>query len=175
MDMCVSRVAGLVWLLSAAGLLGQTVFLIPGQEPVSKLPAGTKPFDCRPFGAVAFHVKNAASSTAVLQIQAKDAAGAITKGTLKLRPEADFAVAFPLNSPDPLEMGMRGPAAIPGYRLTSSDYRKVDLSRVSSIAVRLPAASRVSISEVKLVPGITYDKIVDPLGQFALGEWPGKV
>ncbi|MFN7994121.1 MAG: hypothetical protein U0Q18_10990 [Bryobacteraceae bacterium] len=173
--MRVSRVAGLVLLLSAAGLSGQTVFLIPGQEPVSKLPAGTKPFDCRPFGAVAFHVRNTGNSPAVLQIEAKDAAGALTKGTLKLRPEADFAAAFPLNSPDPLEMGMRGPAAVPGYRLTSSDYRKVDLSRVRSIAVRLPATSKVSISDVKLIPGITYDKIVDPLGQFALGEWPGKL
>jgi hypothetical protein len=47
-----------------------------------------------------------------------------------------------LNSPDPLDTGMRGPAAIPGYRLASSDYRKIDLSRVSPIALSLAKTER---------------------------------
>jgi hypothetical protein len=158
-------------------LFCQTLFLVPGQAPSSTLSSGAKPFDCRPFGALAFHVASAAGSPVVLQIDVRDAAGAVSKATFKLRPHGDAAVAIPLNSPDPLEMGMRGDPAIPGYRLASSDHHRIDTSRVASIALRLPSAAtaaQLHIDDVKLIPGVTYDKIVDPLGQFARDDWPGK-
>ena len=160
------------------GLFCQTLFLVPGKAPSSTIPPGAKPFDCRPFGAVAFHVASAADSPVVLHVAVRDAAGAVSKATFKLRARGDEAVAVPLDSPDPLEMGMRGEPAIPGYRLASSDHHKIDTSKVASIALRLPdaaAASRLHIDDVKLIPGVTYDKIVDPLGQFARDNWPGKM
>jgi hypothetical protein len=141
------------------------------------MPPGAKALDCRPFGAVAFHVASAADSFVVLHVDVTDAAGAVSKATFKLRARGDAAVAVPLNSPDPLEMGMRGEPAIPGYRLASSDHHRIDTSRVASIALRLPGAAsagQLHIDDVKLIAGVTYDKIVDPLGQFARDDWRGK-
>lgn len=177
-SMRISRVAGLLLTFPLPGLFCQTLFLVPGKAPSSTMPSGAKLLDCRPFGAVAFHVKSAADSPVVLHVDVKDAAGEVSKATLKLRVRGDAVVAVPLNSPDPLEMGMRGPAAIPGYRLASSDYHKIDTSRVTSISLRLPGvavARQLNIDDVKLIGGITYDKIVDPLGQFALDDWLGKI
>ena len=140
----------------------------PGEKPGVTLPSGVKPWDWQPFGAVALNVINADESPATLTIEVKDAAGALTAGVFKLRAKGDLAIALPLDSPNPLEMGMRGPAAIPGYRLASSDYHKIDLSRVISIALRFPKTEKprkLVIDAVRLIPGITYDKIVDPFGQ----------
>ena len=150
----------------------------PGEKPGVTLSSGAKPWDWRPFGAVTLNIMNADENPATLTIEVKDAAGARTSGVCKLLGRGVLAIALPLNSPDPLDMGMRGPAAIPGYRLASSDYRKIDLSRVSSIALSLAKTERpreLFIDAVRLIPGITYDKIVDPLGQFALAEWSGKM
>jgi hypothetical protein len=44
------------------GLFCQTLFLVPGKAPSSTMPPGAKALDCRPFGAVAFHVASAADS-----------------------------------------------------------------------------------------------------------------
>jgi hypothetical protein len=174
MSMPISRLAGLLLMLPWPGLYAQTLYLVPGKPPASTPPPETKPLDCGRFGAVAFHVKNPAGSPVTLHLEVKDTAGARTQGTFKLRAHGDLAVAFPLNSPDPLDMGMRGPAAIPGYRLFTCDHQKLDLSRIASIAVR-PSESGITIADVRLIPGITYNKIVDPFGQFALEDWPGKL
>ena len=150
----------------------------PGEKPGVTLPSGAKPWDWRPFGAVALNVMNADENPATLTIEVKDAAGTRTSGVCKLLGRGAQAIALPLNSPDPLDMGMRGPPAIPGYRLASSDYRKIDLSRVSSIALSLPKTERpreLFFDAVRLIPGVTYAKIVDRFGQFALAEWPGKM
>ena len=150
----------------------------PGEQPVVTLPSGPTLWDWRPFGAVALNLANAGENLATLTIEVKDAAGTLTRGDFRLRAGSELALALPLNAPDPLDMGMRGPPAIPGYRLASSDYHKIDLSRISSIALRFPKSEKpcsIVIDAVRLIPGITYDKIVDPLGQFALGNWPGKM
>ena len=170
MSMPISRVAGLLLMLPLPGLLAQTLYLTPGKAPSPTAPSGAQRIDCRPFGAVAFHARNSAGAPVTLHLAVKDSAGARTEGTFKLRAQGDLEIAFPLNSPDPLDMGMRGPAAIPGYRLFSSDHRKLDLSRIASIAVR-PSEKQITIDNVRLIPGITYEKIVDPLGQFALDNW----
>src|ERR1022692_2852752 len=98
-SMRISRVAGLLLTFPLPGLFCQTLFLVPGKAPSSTMPSG----------AVAFHVKSAADSPVVLHVDVKDAAGEVSKATLKLRVRGDAVVAVPLNSPDPLEMGMRGP------------------------------------------------------------------
>ena len=176
--MSMSRVAGLLLIFAWQGVFCQTLFLVPGKAPSARMPAGAPPLDCSRSGAVAFHVRSSAGSPVVLQVEVTDAAGAVSKATFRLRARGEAAVAVPLDAPDPLEMGMRGPAAIPGYRLASSDYHKIARSQVASIVLRLPdaaAAGRLRIDDVKLIPGITYDQIVDPLGQFSRDDWPGKI
>jgi hypothetical protein len=149
-----------------------------GNQPRLTLPVGVAERDWRRFGAVALNVGNDDASPVLFTIEVRDASGAETKGTYRLRAKGAAAIALALNSPDPLDMGMRGPAAIPDYRLASSDYRKIDLARVSSIAIVFPKAGKprtLAIDAVRLIQGNRYDKIVDALGQFALDQWPGKM
>jgi Beta-galactosidase len=149
-----------------------------GAQPRITLTSAGQAGDWRPYGAVALQVINRDPKPLTFTIEVKDAAGATTKGTFRLRAEGEAPIALPLDSPDPLEMGMRGPAAIPHFSLASPDYRRIDLSRVNSFTLRFhkaETARKVTIGPVRLISGITYDKIVDPLGQFALDQWPGKV
>jgi hypothetical protein len=168
------RVAG----HAVAGKYSLAVTIQPGERPGITLPSGAQPWDWRPFGALALNVVNPAASPVELTVEVKDAGGASTKGSFRLRSSGQAPVALLLNSPAPLDMGMRGPAAIPHYRLASSDNRRIDLSRVTSVAIgfsKTAPSQKVLIDTVRLIPGNTYDKIVDRLGQFALEEWPGKM
>ncbi len=168
------RVAG----HAAGGEYSLAVTIQPGERPGITLRPGAQSWDWRPFGALALNVANGSASPVELTIQVEDAAGASTKGSFRLRASGQAQVALLVNSPSPLDLGMRGPAAIPHYRLASSDYRQIDLSRVRSIAIEFSKTTtprKVLISAVRLIPGNSYDKIVDPLGQFALDEWPGKM
>lgn len=173
-----SRIAGLLVLLPISGLLAQSLFLWPGIPPSRVMLRKAGVLDCSRLRAIAFHVRNGNNEAIPLSLEVKDATGAATKGTIKIRARGDEAVALPLNSPDPLEMGVRGPAAIPGYRLFYSDYHRIDASHVYSVVLRLPGhalASNVTVGDVRLIAGNTYERIVDPFGQFALDKWPGKV
>ncbi len=178
MSMPRSGVAALLLIISMRGLSAQTLFLWPGRPPSPAMPAGAEQLDCSQFGAIAFHARNGNAVPLTLNLEVKDTSGALTKGTFKLRAHGEAAVALALNSPDPLEMGMRGPAAVPGYRLAASDYHKIDLSRVNSIVLRFAGeelARNLAVNDVRLVSGSTYDRIVDRFGQFALDKWPGKL
>ena len=165
-------------MLPMSGLLAQPLFLWPGRPPRGTMLREAKPLDCSRLRAIAFHVRNGNNEAISLSLEVKDTGGAVTKGKVRIRAHGDEAVALPLNSPDPLEMGMRGPAAIPGYHLFSSDYHKIDASQVNTIVLRLPSpelASHTVVDDVRLVAANTYDRIVDPFGQFALDKWPGKL
>lgn len=149
-----------------------------GEKPQLTLVSGAKPWDWKPFGAVALDIANEEDTPVALTIEVRDAAGGASKGDLRLPAKGTAAVALPLNSPDPLELGMRGPAAIPGYRLASSDHHKIDLSRADSISLSFRGAAKarkVRIDAVRLIPGITYARIVDKFGQFGPADWPGKL
>jgi len=151
---------------------------LTGEKPELTLSSGAQPWDWKPFGAVALDVSNEEDTPVAFTIEVKDAAGGATKGDVRLRAKGTMAVALPLNSPDPLELGMRGPAAIPGYRLASSDHHKIELSSAGAISITFRGAAKprkVRIDAVRLIPGISYQKIVDQLGQFAFANWPGKL
>ena len=60
----------------------------------------------------------------------------------------------------------------------AGDHHPIDLAHVAKFRIFLvkPAGARMLvIQNIRLIPGVTYDKIVDAFGQFALGDWPGKL
>jgi hypothetical protein len=136
--------------------------------------------DFRPYGAVALDVTNPSAEPLSFVMQLDDAAGGktVARTALPLQAGESASFAFPLNSPPPLQMGMRGEAALPGFRLLAEDHHPVDTSRIAAIRIYLnePGKPRMMVLDnVRLAPGVSYDKIVDPYGQFALEQWPGKL
>jgi hypothetical protein len=113
-------------------------------------------------------------------MEVEDAAGATTKARtqLELGPHESGSYALPLNSPSPREMGMQGEPLIPGFHLMAEDHHSVDIAHITKFRIFLvkPAGPhRLIVDSVRLVAGVTYGKIVDAFGQFALAKWPGKL
>ena len=136
--------------------------------------------DWRPFGALAVDVSNPSEESVGFSVEVEDATGATTvaRTNWDLGPHQSANYALAINSPWPAEMGMRGEPLIPGYHLMAGDHHPIDLARVAKFRIFLvkPAGARMLvIQNIRLIPGVTYDKIVDAFGQFALDDWPGKL
>jgi hypothetical protein len=136
--------------------------------------------DWRPFGALAADISNPSNEPVGFSVEVEDADGAVTTARtlwdLGAGGAGRFAVA--INSPRPTEMGMRGGPLLPGARLMAGDHRTIDIEHVKTVrifVVNPPGPRSLTISNLRLVPGVTYDKIVDAYGQFALTDWPGKL
>ncbi|MGO9259823.1 MAG: beta-galactosidase [Bryobacteraceae bacterium] len=136
--------------------------------------------DFRPFGSVALDVMNPSEEPLSFAMEVEDASGAKTVAhtALPLGARESASFALPLNSPPPLQMGMRGEAALPGFRILAEDHHAVDAAHIAAIRIYLnkPGQARTMILDnIRLAPGISYDKIVDAYGQSAREEWPGKL
>jgi hypothetical protein len=96
---------------------------------------------------------------------------------LGARESATVAVA--LAPADPMTHGMRGLPAYPGTRgVGASGQGPFRWSHVFAFQVFMhrPATERsVEIRAARLAPPISLEGIVDALGQYAGGSWPGKV
>ncbi len=136
--------------------------------------------DWQPFGAIAVDATNPSDEPLGFTMEVEDAAGARTTGhtAFEMRPHESSKFALALDSPPPVEMGMRGEPLIPGFHLLAEDHHPIDLGHVAKIRIFLlkPVRPRTFvIDNLRLAPGVTYEKIVDAFGQFARAEWTGKL
>jgi hypothetical protein len=136
--------------------------------------------DWRPFGAVSLSVTNTSTEPAAFSLEVEDAQGARTRGSTNLTLLAGESARFalPLGTAGPLTMGMRGEPNLPGFRLLKCDYKPIALDRVAALRIAIEkdsAGRKLAIDEVRLVPGVRYDAIVDRFGQYTRQDWPGKL
>jgi hypothetical protein len=96
---------------------------------------------------------------------------------LKAGEAATFAID--LTRTDPMAHGMRGLPAYPAtYRPIMSRQEPFDLEHVRAFQIYLhrPAVLRtLELRSACLASPISLEEIVDPLGQYAKANWPGKV
>ncbi len=136
--------------------------------------------DWRPFGAVSLSVTNVSQEPAAFAIEVEDSSGARTRGETKvtLLPGEQGRYALPLDSPDPLDMGMRGEPNLPGFQLLVSDHVRLALGDVAGLRIATAeknAPRKLVIDDVRLAPGVSYDRIMDRFGQYTREDWPGKL
>ena len=136
--------------------------------------------DFRPFASLALDVANPSQEPLSFVMELEDASGAKTVAHTALPLGAGEAASFvlTLNSPPPLQMGMRGEAAIPGLRLLAEDHHAVDTAHIAVVRIYLnkPGIARTMVLDnIRLLPGLSYDQIVDAYGQSAKEEWTGKL
>jgi hypothetical protein len=151
-----------------------------GEKSQAEFPVPADKADWQPFGALVVRVSNPSATPIGFSIEVMDAAGARTQGQTQwdLGPHQSQRVALPLNSPWPVDMGMRGEPLIPGVQMLSEDHRRIDLTQVASIRIAPQDPDRprsLLVKDIRLMPGVSYDRIVDAFGQFALENWPGKL
>jgi len=152
----------------------------PAQRPQVEFSLAAFKADWRPFNAIALEVSNPLNEPIEFAVEVEDATGTVTSGRTQsdLGPHKAASYALPINSPWPAEMGMRGEPLIPRFHLMAEDHHPVDIKRLTKLRIVLvnPKGPRsLIIDNIRVIPGVTYDKIVDEFGQFALDDWPGKI
>jgi hypothetical protein len=165
---------------SVSGTYGIRIEFEAAARPQAEFTVVSGQNDWRSFGALAVQVSNPSNKPIGFSIEVTDAAGADTKGLTQsdLEPHQTATFALAINSPWPADLGMRGEPPIPGVRRLVEDHKRVDLEHVTRFRV-LPSNPEephsLVIDDIKLLPGVSYDAIVDSFGQFSRGDWPGKV
>ncbi len=150
------------------------------EQPSLEFSAGPGGWDWRAFGALGLDVTNPSDEPLAFSLEVTDRAGGktVARTALPLRAGESASFALPLNSPPPLEMGMRGEPPIQGFRLMAEDHRPVDMARIAAFRIYLskPTKPRMLLFDnIRLAPGVSYDKIVDAFGQYSREDWPGKL
>lgn len=150
------------------------------ERPQIELDATTVKPDWRSFGALGLDVANPSEEALGFSVEVEDASGAKTLAhtAMDMQPHESAGYALAMDSPLPTEMGMRGEPPISHFTLLAEDHHRVDLGRIAKVRIFLMKPSRARtlvFDNIRLVPGISYDKIVDPFGQFTRADWKGKL
>jgi len=150
------------------------------ERPQIELDASAAKADWHAYGALGLDVTNPSEEPLGFSVEIEDAGGAKTLAhtAMDLQAHESGSYALALNSPLPTEMGMRGEPPIRHFTLLAEDHHPVDLSRISKVRIFLmkPVRPRTLVFDnIRLAPAVSYDKIVDPFGQYARAEWKGKL
>jgi hypothetical protein len=97
----------------------------------------------------------------------------------KLKAGQTATIAVGVNRTDPMAYGMRGLPSHPGTRtVTASGLGQFRVGHIVSFQVflhQVRTTRELVIHSAHLAPALSLEGIVDPLGQYAKGDWPGKV
>ncbi len=136
--------------------------------------------DWHTFGTLGLDVTNPSEEPLGFSVEVEDAAGAETSAhtALDLQPHESGSYALALDSPRPTDLGMRGEPPIPHFTLLAEDHHPLNLTRISKVRIFLtkPVRPRTLVFDnIRLGPGVSYDKIVDAFGQYSREDWKGKL
>jgi hypothetical protein len=157
-------------------------------EPAARsgllFPAGEQTWDWRGYGALAMDLTNPSDQAIAFAVRLDDDLSAddahhSRRGRAEIGPRQSVTYAFPLGPTDPMEKGMRGGPPRPGMEPFPYMTRaRLDEGHVTAFQITLdrpPAARTLIIDNIRLLPPVSYDGIVDAFGQYTRGKWPGKV
>jgi len=145
------------------------------------------PADWSAFGALALDITNPGPQPIEFGIRVDDDPRAdgvrfCRQANGRVAPGQSRTVALPLSDAlDPMKYGMRGlPPVHPGIHvLQPHDSRPLNLNHVVAWQVFLHRPQKRAVlvlDNVRLVPWKpSLDAIVDPFGQYAKADWPGKL
>ena len=146
--------------------------------------AGEKAWDWRAYGALAFDLTNPSDEEISFGIRIDDALTAddthhSVTGHSTIGPRLSVSYSYPLGPTLPMENGMRGGPPFPGVEpIIYGSFKRVDESHVTAFQIfldRLPAARTLILDNLRLLPPVSYEGIVDALGQYTRADWPGKI
>jgi len=126
----------------------------------------------KPFAALAVVVKNCGSQPVKLTLQAEKIVGA-----RNVSPGETLRLAMPLNNPAFRFSGMRVQPPFEGWGKYQDVHGNADLQEIKVVAFQLQskAPASLQIQQLKLLPPIKSDGMVDEFGQLSTKSWPGKI
>jgi hypothetical protein len=154
------------------------------RRPALRFPAGEKPWDWRAYGALAFDLTNPSDVEIGFGVRIEDDPSAddshhSVSGHSTIGPHQSVSYSYPIGPTMPMENGMRGGPPFPGIEpIIYASFKRVDEGHVTGFQIFLdrPSAPRALILDnVRLLPPVSYEEIVDAFGQYTRADWPGKI
>ena len=154
------------------------------RKPAVQFTAGEQPWDWRAYGALAFDLTNPSGEEIGFGVRIEDDPTAddakhSVSGHSTIGPRQSVSYSYPLGPTMPMENGMRGGPPFPGIEpIIYASFKRVDEGHVTAFQIYLdrPSAPRTLILDnVRLLPPISYEGIVDAFGQYTRADWPGKL
>jgi len=153
-------------------------------RPSIQFPAGDKAWDWRAYGGLAFDLTNPTGEEIGFGMRIDDDPAAddtqhSVAGRATIRPHLTVSYSYPLGTSTPMENGMRGGPPVPGVEpFIYFPYRRVEEGHITAFQFFLdhPTAARTLILDnIRLLPPLSYEGIVDAFGQSTRADWPGKL
>jgi hypothetical protein len=155
---------------------------LPGEWPNVNF-AAPSPWDWRGEGGLALDLTNPGREPVTFSVRVDDDPAAdgnthCRTGSGRIEPGATATFLFPLG-PDPMSVGMRGLPAAPNMRsLGASGSGPFDAGHIVAFQLfmhRPASVTRLVLDNLRTVPPVALDGMVDRFGQYARAEWPGKL
>ncbi len=142
------------------------------------------PFDLRQQGELALDVTNPGNEPLLFRVRVDDDPSAdgsrhSRNGAGTVQPGETRTFSFPLITSGGAAFGMKGMPAWPdSTSMGSSGYWNLDLGNIVAFQIFMaspPAVKTLIIDNVRFRPAPSLEGIVDPFGQYAHADWPGKL
>lgn len=153
-------------------------------RPGIQFPAGDKAWDWSAYGALAFDLANPSDEEIGFGLRIDDDPSAddarhSVSGHTTIGPRQSVSYSYPLGPTSPREKGMRGGPPAPGVEpIIYTSMARVNERHVTAFQLDLdrpPAARTLILDNVRLLPPVSYEGIVDAFGQYTRDDWPGKL
>jgi hypothetical protein len=153
-------------------------------RPAVTFSAGDKPWDWSPYGALAFDLSNPSAEEIPFGLRidedpAADYQDHSVTGHSTIGPQQSVSYSYPLGPSSPMANGMRGGPLRPGIEpIIYTSMKRVNEGHIMAFQLFLdrPAGPRTLILDnIRLLPPVSYDRIVDRFGQYTRADWPGKL
>jgi glycosyl hydrolase family 42 (putative beta-galactosidase) len=141
------------------------------------------PWDWRDAGGLALDLTNPGGERLSFGVRVDDDLQAngrrhcrTASGTLDGGETATFFLSL---AGDPMDYGMLAlPAPAAGLRSLKSNWAPLDLSHIVAFQIFLQGPEKpetLIVNRVEVLPAVPLERIVDPYGQYAGADWPGKL
>jgi len=146
--------------------------------------APAEAFDLREYGEILLDVTNPMDEPLTFRLRVDDDPRAdgsnhSRTGGATIAPGETATFSFPLKQASGAQYGMKGLPAWPGSRsMGSAGFWNLNVGNIVAFQIFMasPGTRKVLlVDNVRFGPAPPLDGIVDPFGQYAHAEWPGKV
>jgi hypothetical protein len=157
----------------------------PGERSGFDIVPANGAWDWQGYDTLAIDITNLSDAEVSFGIRIDDDPAATqadhsTAGRTTVSPRRSLTCALPFGSNSSMAKGMRGGPAVPGIEPYTSLRMEPQINEAHIAALHVyvdrPASERTLILDnIRLLPPTSYQKIVDPYGQYTRMDWPGKV
>jgi hypothetical protein len=137
------------------------------------------PWDWSAYGGIAFELINPSADEISYSVRITDNSSNVVSGNGEIGPGLKVTYVYPLGPTSPADYGMVGAPPFPGIvPVTYVAKTRIDERHVREFVLSFAkprSASGVFLDNLRFLPPVSYDTIVDQFGQYRRENWAGKL